>query len=181
MCLYELYFYFLWRLIFSWHSSSGLLFISSISVWTRSFKKKEKNHCHLVFVLYLWLFCSNMQTLVFPGFFWHCTFNLKCFLYLLDINVLPFFNRVVQVCIFFFFIFFIVTDCSVRTEMWGLCVHRSGGCCFSGACLSTPAFSLLIYIKWYLYLEYNATFPVDNRHTAHVEKMTNGMLCLYAH
>lgn len=40
---------------------------------------------------------------------------------------------------------------------------------------------LLIYIKGYLYLEYNATFPVDNRHTAHVEKMTNGMLCLYAH
>lgn len=40
---------------------------------------------------------------------------------------------------------------------------------------------LLIYIKLYLYLEYNTTFPVDNRHTAHVEKMTNGMLCLYAH
>lgn len=106
MCLYELYFYFLWRLIFSWHSSSGLLFISSISVWTRSFKKKEKNHCHLVFVLYLWLFCSNMQTLVFPGFFWHCTFNLKCFLYLLDINVLPFLIGLYKFAFFFFFIFF---------------------------------------------------------------------------
>lgn len=90
------------------------------------------------------------------------------------------FNRVVQ---FFaiFSLFFMVTDCSLRTEMWRLYVRRSGGCCFCGARLSAPAFSLLIYIKLYLYLEYNTTFPVDDRHTAHVEKRTNGMLCLYAH
>ena len=57
---------------------------------------------------------------------------------------------------------------------WLLC--RIGGCCVPGACLSTPAFSLMIYIKLNLYLENNITFPVGDRHTAHVEKMTNGML-----
>lgn len=113
-------------------------------------------------------------------FFWHCTFNLKCFLYLLDINVLPFLIGLYKFAIFFS-LFFIVTDCSVRTEMWG-CVSTGVEAAVSLVLASHDScLFLLIYIKWYLYLEYNTTFPVDNRHTAHVEKMTNGMLCLYAH
>lgn len=67
-----------------------------------------------------------------------CTFNLKHSLYLLDINVLPFLIGFYS----FVFLFFRVTDCSVRTEMYvcvgGSCVHGSGGCCFSGARLSQP-------------------------------------------
>lgn len=86
-CLCELFFDFLWRLIFSWNSSG--FFCSFLpSVWTITLRKRKKSLSSGVCVLYLWLFCSNMQTSRI--FFWHCTFNLKCFLYLLDINVLPF-------------------------------------------------------------------------------------------
>lgn len=57
-------------------------------------------------------------------------------------------------------------------------VHRSGGCRFSGAC---PNFCLSPEIYLISILNITSPFPVDNRHTAHVEKKTNGMLCLYAH
>lgn len=30
------------------------------------------------------------------------------------------------------------------------------------------------------YIDYNITFLVDDRHTAHVERTTNELLCLYA-
>lgn len=83
------------------------------------FKKKKKKSLSsgVCFV------CSNMQTSYFLNFFfffWHCTFNLKCFLYLLDIGVLPFLIGLYNFAMFYS-LCFMVTVCSVRTKTWRLC------------------------------------------------------------
>lgn len=72
----------------SWHSS-GLFVCFFHLCMNYLFKKERKNSPSSgVCVLYLLIVLFQYADLVFPGFFWHCTFNLKCFLYLLDINVL---------------------------------------------------------------------------------------------
>lgn len=88
------------------------------SVYDLSLKKKEK-------VIVLWcVFCLfQYADFVFPElffFFWHCTFNLKCFLYLLDIGVLPFLIGLYNFAMFYS-LCFMVTVCSVRTKTWRLC------------------------------------------------------------
>lgn len=110
-------FCFLWRLIFSCHRLSGLVHFFTLCM-TSLFKKKEK-------VIVLWcVFCLfQYADFVFPElffFFWHCTFNLKCFLYLLDIGVLPFLIGLYNFAMFYS-LCFMVTVCSVRTKTWRLC------------------------------------------------------------
>lgn len=126
--------------------------------------KKGKNKSLSSGVCALYCFRSICRL---PGFFWHCTFNFKCFLYLLDINVLPFLIELYKPVPFY-----------SNLKCGG---YMSTGV---GAANSLVLASQLLPFSWNIfniYLKYNATFPVDNRHTAHVEKTTNGMLCLYAH
>lgn len=103
--------------------------------------------------------CSNMQTLYFLDivfvlffvfcFFWLCTFNLKCFLYLLDISVLPFLIGLYNFAMFYS-LCFMVTVCSVRTKKMEAVFPLEWRLLFLWC--SPPVFSLLIYIKLYLYL-----------------------------
>lgn len=139
-------FCFLWRLIFSCHRLSGLVHFFTLCM-TALFKKKKKKSLSsgVCFV------CSNMQTSYFLNFFfffWHCTFNLKCFLYLLDIGVLPFLIGLYNFAMFYS-LCFMVTVCSVRTKTWRLCPTEWR---LLFLWCSPPVFSLMIYIKLYLYL-----------------------------
>lgn len=79
------------------------------SLYELSLKKKEKNHCHLVFVCCIsdcFVPICRLSISWNFFFFWHCTFNLKCFLYLLDINVLPFLIGLYKFA-FFFLLYFL--------------------------------------------------------------------------
>lgn len=111
---------FLWRIMFSCHTSSGLQ--SSVSVWKEEEWKSWFLRCFCSGVLFpVWIF----------SLFQHCTFNLIFSLFIGYQCSLLFFNGVLKVwtsplvCE--------VRHCSVRTMMWGFCVGRSGGCCSSGA------------------------------------------------
>lgn len=110
-------FCFLWRLIFSCHRLSGLVHFFTLCM-TALFKKKRKSHCPLVCVLFVPICRLRISWTFF--FFWHCTFNLKCFLYLLDIGVLPFLIGLYNFAMFYS-LCFMVTVCSVRTKTWRLC------------------------------------------------------------
>lgn len=107
MCFYQLYLYFFWRLIFCCHTSSGL-FVPFFHLCMNSLFKKEKK------IIVIWCLCVvplivlfRYADLVFPGFFWHCTFNLKKFPLFIGYQCSPFFlTGLYKFAIFVFFIFY---------------------------------------------------------------------------
>lgn len=137
------------------------MFMTSISIW--SYKKQHIIWCSCIVHL---IVLFQYADLVFPGFFFslYICFYLKCFFYLLDINVLPFLIRVVQV--WKFFLWWLIPSYELKTGRLGACgrllfilvLASHGSSPFSNDSSPFPG----IY-KWYLYLEYNATFPVDAR------------------
>lgn len=138
-------FFFFWRLILSWNSSGFFCWFLSFE-WTITLKKKKEKKCYPVSCTSnCFVPICRLSVFFFP--FFHCTFNLRCFLYLLDINVLPFLIGLYK---FFFPLIFKVLKCG-------------GGVVSTGveAAYSLVLAPRLLPFSWNIfniYLEYNVTF-----------------------